>query len=169
MPRRLIRIGDLSTDPIGLITTDVREAEPEKTRRSRDPVVAAGDLVIITAGSTSRCAVADERAEGCVISQNLVAVTLQPGYSPYYVCWYLNSPYGQQQFAQRSTGSVVTRSISLKGLEELEIALPPPEMRDEVYALFRSFYEHERTLAEERDARTRVLNEIVRRSEEGSL
>lgn len=172
VPRRQIRIGDLSSDPIGLITTDCPEPRGERleeTRKPGDPAVAAGDLVIIVAGSTPRCAVADERAEGCTISPNLVAVTLRPEYSPYYTCWYLNSPNGQHQFAQRSVGSVVTRSIPLKGLGEMEIALPPPEARGEIYALYQSFYEHERKLAEERDARTRILNEIVRRAEEGVL
>lgn len=172
LPHPVIRIGDISSDPIGLISTKSPGSGGKLLRTSRksgDPTVTAGDLVIIVAGSTSRCAVADETNEGCIISQNLVAVSLREEYSPYYVCWYLNSAHGQHQFAQYSKGSSITRSISLHNLEQMEIPLLPQEMQGNVHALFLEFHRHERRLVEEREERTRILDEIVRRAQEGGL
>jgi len=171
-PHPVILIGDIGSDPIGLISAKGPGPEERRQRTSRKPsgpTVTAGDLVIIVAGSTPRCAVADETNEGCIISQNLVAVSLKEEYSPYYVCWYLNSIHGQHQFAQYSKGSSITRSISLHSLKLVEVPLLPQGVRDDVHALFEGFHKHERRLMEEREERTRIMNEIVRRAQEGML
>lgn len=171
-PHPVIRIGDLGSDPIGLIFKKgpgLEEGWQKASRKSGGPTVKAGDLVIVISGSTLRCAVADETNEGCIISQNLVAVSLREGYSPYYVCWYLNSTHGQHQLAQYSKGSSITRSISLNSLEQVEIPLLPQGVLDNVHALFEGFHRHERKLVEEREEMIRIMNEIVRRAQEGTL
>jgi len=179
-PRPVIRIGDLGGDPIGLIfkkgpgpveklqKASWKSDDPE-AEGSDDPTVKAGDLVIVISGSTLRCAVADETNAGCVISQNLVAVSLKKGYSPYYVCWYLNSTHGQHQLAQYSKGSSITRSITINSLRQVEIPLLPQGVRKDIHALFAGFHRHERRLVEEREEMIRIMNEIVRRAQEGTL
>lgn len=170
-PRPVIRIGDLSNDPVGLIFKKGPgpEEEDEKKSQKHRNWVKAGDLVIVISGSTLKCAVADETNAGCVISQNLAAVSLKDGYSPYYVCWYLNSTHGQHQLAQYSKGSSITRSISLNSLEQVEIPLLPQGVQDDIHALFAGFHRHERRLVEEREEMIRIMNEIVRRAQEGTL
>lgn len=171
-PRPVILIGDLGSDPIGLISKKGPgpvEKLQKTSRKSGDPTVKVGDLVIVISGSTLKCAVADETNAGCVISQNLAAVSLKKGYSPYYVCWYLNSTHGQHQLAQYSKGSSKTRSITIDSLGQVEIPRLPQRAQDDIHALFEGFHRHERRLVEEREEMIRIMNEIVRRAQEGTL
>jgi len=160
----LVRIEDIAIDPIGRIQKKKRiDAGPLESEDIdiQSVLVRAGDLVLTTQGPPFKCAVADEGNEGLMISENIIAVTLLPGCSAEYVASYLNSPLGQNELKKYASGSTHVVRISPKALLDIEICLPREGMGSEVFQLFRTYYEYERLLSEEREARMRIMDALL--------
>ena len=159
-----IRIEDIVIDPVGRIRKKKR-VDPGSIESEdvdiREVLVHAGDLVLTTLGPQFKCAVVDGENDGALISENIIAMTLLPDYSAEYVASYLNSPFGQTELQRHASGTSLIVRISSRDLLEVEICLPPEGTEGEVFRLFRTYYEYERLLSKEREARMRIMNALL--------
>ena len=162
-PKNIIKIEDLDVRLVGTIKekksvlekqiSNAPEASPDPARKNI--------LVIATHGPPFKCAVAGERADTCLLSENLVKITLNPDVPAAYVAAYLNSLKGQKEFDKHRTGSKQFARITENNLKLFEIPLPHEAVRQSVYKWFEHLYHYELALNKERDALSRIAAGIL--------
>jgi len=167
VPENIIKIENLEIGNVGLIT--VRKAAPrDQTNVTSDDNefrVSKNDLVIATYGPPFKCAVVDEWVDGCLLSENLVALSLNDTVPPAYVAAYLNSIWGQKEFDKNLTPYKDSRysRITEHNLKLLEIPLPPNKAAPSVYQWFENLFQYEVTLHWERELHGRIAQAIFQR------
>ncbi|MDO8873370.1 MAG: hypothetical protein Q7V05_11680 [Methanoregula sp.] len=162
-PKNIIKIEDLDVRLVGTIKekksglenqiSNAPEASPDPARKNI--------LVIATHGPPFKCAVAGERADSCLLSENLVEITLNPDVPAAYVAAYLNSVKGQKEFEKHRTGSTQFARITDSNLKLFEIPLPHDAACQSVYKWFEHLYQYELELNRERDALSRIATGIL--------
>jgi len=159
IPKNIIKIEDLDVRLVGTIKEKKSGLE---TQISNAPDPARKNiLVIATHGPPFKCAVAGDRADTCLLSENLVEITLKPDVPAAYVAAYLNSLKGQKEFDKHRTGSTQFARITENNLKLFEIPLPHDAECQSVYKWFEHLYQYELELNRERDALSRIAAGIL--------
>lgn len=161
--KNIIKIEDLDVRLVGTIKEkkyglenlvgNAPEASPDPARKNI--------LVISVYGPPFKCAVAGERADTYLLSENLVEITLKPDVPAAYVAAYLNSLKGQKEFDKHRTGSTQFARITENNLKLFEIPLPQDAECQSVYKWFEHLYHYELALNQERDALSRIAAGIL--------
>ncbi|MEI6704281.1 MAG: hypothetical protein WCL71_12215 [Deltaproteobacteria bacterium] len=158
-PKNIIKIEDLDVRLVGTIKEKKSGVE---TQISNDPDPARKNiLVIATHGPPFKCAVAGERADTYLLSENLVEITLKPDVPAAYVAAYLNSSKGQKEFDKHRTVSTPFARITENNLKLFEIPLPHDAECQSVYKWFEHLYQYGLELNRERDALSRIAAGIL--------
>jgi restriction endonuclease S subunit len=158
-PKNIIKIEDLDVRLVGTIKEKKSGLE---TQISNAPDPARKNiLVIATHGPPFKCAVAGERADTYLLSENLVEITLKPDVPAAYVAAYLNSSKGQKEFDKHRTVSTPFARITENNLKLFEIPLPHDAECQSVYKWFEHLYQYELELNRERDALSRIAAGIL--------
>lgn len=159
IPKNIIKIEDLDVRLVGTIKEKKSGLE---TQISNAPDPARKNiLVIATHGPPFKCAVAGERADTYLLSENLVEITLKPDVPAAYVAAYLNSSKGQKEFDKHRTVSTPFARITENNLKLFEISLPHDAECQSVYKWFEHLYQYELELNRERDALSRIAAGIL--------
>lgn len=161
-PEIIIKIEDLDVRLVGTIKekkTSLQNQIETVPEASQEPAK-QNILVISTYGPPFKCAVAGERAETYLLSENLVAITLNHEVPAAYVAAYLNSLKGQKEFDKYKIGSRFAK-ITENNLKLFEIPLPADSVRQSVYTWFDHLYHYELVLNRERDALSLIAAGIL--------
>jgi len=162
-PENIIKIEDLDVRLVGTINDkklNLHNQSIDAPDTSQEP--AKKNVVVISVyGPPFKCAVADELADTCLLSENLMAITLNPFVPAAYVSAYLNSSKGQKEFDKYRTGSTRFARITENNLKLFEIPLPSDEVRQSVYEWFDHLYHYELALNRERNTLSHIATGIL--------
>lgn len=145
-------------------------ARPTKT----DSIAAltVGDVVIALRGNVNTAAMVPDLTHldrSVYATLDVAVIRTGPTLSASYLAWFLNLPTTQDTMATDRSGSAAPR-LPLSALKELDVPLPDIS-RQRLIASVAGHASHEALLvAQIKEARQRVLNELLRQAaEEGSV
>jgi type I restriction enzyme, S subunit len=99
------------------------------------------DILITRSGTVGVCAVVGDEENDSAFGSFIIAVQLEDGIEPEYVCAFLNSPLGQIQFRREENGAVQL-NINNEELARIKVPILPAETRKTVVTAIRLINEY---------------------------
>ncbi|WP_407357197.1 restriction endonuclease subunit S [Methanolobus sp. WCC5] len=134
----------------------VKVHETEALEKSR---VSKGDLVLSTIG-TFKAAVADESADGFVISANITAITFSDSVIPAVVAAYLNSPAGQKELKKWASGGT-TVGLNKTQLSNVLVPVPSLELQQDLQKFIALAQEYSTLLSKEAEIWNHIIDAVI--------
>ncbi|MDO8646308.1 MAG: restriction endonuclease subunit S [Candidatus Planktophila sp.] len=123
------QITEVMPTPYKWITTDSQKMVDELS-------ISKGDLLLTRSGTVGKCAVASEALEGCLLSDDLIRITVQEGYLG-YLFTFLSSKIGQTLLATSTYGAVI-KHLEPSHLEGIHIPIPGKKIINELDVLVKA-------------------------------
>jgi len=162
-PANMIKIVDLDVSLVGIIKSDlstVNKSSDNLGGDARDQIW-KNAVIISMHGPPFKCAVADERLNTHLLSENLIAISMNNHIPAAYISAYLNSAKGQKEFEKYAPLHSPIVRINENQLKLIEIPLLPDEVCDSVYSWFETAYHYECTLNHERIVLSQLATGII--------
>ena len=153
---RLIKAKDITSEG-SLALKDIDTECVKRTPAFEKARIKRGDVLVTVTGARFRAAVVLDEAEDLLISNSLIALSLdQTKIIPEFAAWYLNSQRGQMDLQKRASGAIIM-SLNTALLLEVMIPVPTMEQQRQFVDLLRIVDEY-RTILEQEAA---LLNKIT--------
>lgn len=133
-----IRAGDVNDLLIDFDTSEKIKASDDFSRYTTEP----GDILITRAGTVGRVALVSDYAVPLIIGSNVlrVSITDKKRILPEFLLAILRSKYGQKQIEMFTGGSPI-RAISVSGVRQIMIPLPPIAEQEKVASQIKKIIE----------------------------
>lgn len=153
---RLIKAKDITSEG-SLALKDIDTECVKRTPAFEKARIRRGDVLVTVTGARFRAAVVLNEADDLLISNSLIALSLdQTKILPEFTAWYLNSQRGQMDLQKRASGAIIM-SLNTALLLEVMIPVPTMEQQQQFVDLLRIVDEY-RTILEQEAA---LLNKIT--------
>lgn len=127
-----------------------------------------GDVLFRSRGVTNTAVHIGDIPFGLVAASPLVVIRVEPGVvDPTYLTWYINHP-GQRQILPLSSGTSVP-NVTVSGLKELEIPLPPLATQRAIAEVADLGYQEQALMAELANKRQTYLHSLLSQCAQGQI
>lgn len=125
------------------------------------------DILVTIKGRVGNAAVVEHLPGPTNINQDVALIRLKPGYHPYYIVGYLNSPVGKALMEQVSTGQI-NPFLGLGNLAQVRMPIFEQDLMDKIGReiqlkidqAYRAHYEAKRLLADAKAAVEEMIKNI---------
>ena len=111
---KFIRGGDISNGKINY--ESLRTITNKISGKYKRTILKGSEVVISLVGNPGEVAVVDNSLIGCNIARQVGMIRVNHKFNPYFIMYFLMSPYGKRQLSSFSLGSV-QKIINLKELK----------------------------------------------------
>jgi len=124
-------LGDRGIDNDELIRADVGGRSVEGY------CVRAGDVVLPARSTSLKAAVAPQELDGTPMNATLIGVRCGPELDPHLLAAYLRHPDGRAAVAEHTQSGTAQMNITVKGLSQLPVPVPPAERQRDLVEMLR--------------------------------
>jgi len=153
-----IRVENVRENEIDLEEVKLVELSPAKIPFSIR--LKEGDILFTRKGSYGICAVVTKELENCIISSEIIKITLKAGFNSYYVAAFMNSELGKMQTRRIAVGAIMP-GISHGALEAIRVLIPADELQTEIVREIKKRIALARRLEREAERLEQVVDENI--------
>jgi restriction endonuclease S subunit len=123
--------------------------------------VAAGDVLVSARSTTLKTAVVSPELAGTVINTTLIGIRCLPALEPRLLTAWLNHPDGENALAAVSQSATLQMNITVAGLSELEVFVPPMTVQRQMVELLAAADDAHESAIEAAAKRLLLARELV--------
>ena len=124
-------------------------------------LVAPGDVLLSARSTSLKTGIVTADLAGLVINATLLGVRCLPQLEPRLLVAWLNQPEGQAALATISQSATLQMNITVSGLSELVIPIPPMETQRRMVALLEAADDAYITAIQAAEDRRRIARQVV--------